>query len=169
VNERRLRRTATWFLSACSVFAAGACGSSAGTNATPTTTIAAASTTTAAAPITTAATTAGGSSTTGATGSGTATFDGTYQGTIEIDQCVGSGSDSTASVKVTYAGSSGVFPGDVSARELGFQGPKSDDFDSHYLDTPLNSDGSGWALDGIKVVDSSGQESLTLHGTLRCP
>ena len=59
--------------------------------------------------------------------------------------------------------------GDDSVRpSSAFQGP-SNEFDSGFLNTSLDSDGNGFVLDGLKATDSVSGKSVTMHGTLRFP
>jgi hypothetical protein len=97
------------------------------------------------------------------------TFDGAYSGTMKVMNCVGSGPTTTVSVTMVFAGvTSTGHTGNISSTELGWQGPDNADYDSGFLNSPLDADGKGFVLDGIKVKDEDGK-TVTLHGTLRCP
>jgi hypothetical protein len=110
---------------------------------------------------------AGGST---ATGSAAAvTFDGAYSGTMKIMNCVGTGPTTTVSVTMVFDGvASTSYTGNISSTELGWEGPDNTDYDSGFLNTPLDTDGKGFDLDGIKVKNEDGKV-VTLHGTLHCP
>jgi hypothetical protein len=97
----------------------------------------------------------------------TVTFDGDYTGSVKIIQCAGSGPTASAQVNATFTGGSS-YPGTFGPTEFGFQGP-STEFDSGFLNTPLDSDGNGFVLDGLKATDAGSGKSVTMHGTLRCP
>jgi hypothetical protein len=108
-------------------------------------------------------TTSGGA----ATSVNAVTFDGDFTGSVKIVQCSGSGANASAQVNVTFSNGSS-YPGTFGATEFGFQGP-SNEFDSGFLNTPLDSDGNGFVLDGLKATDADSGKSVTMHGTLRCP
>jgi hypothetical protein len=101
-------------------------------------------------------------------GSGGVTFDGAYTGTLKITTCLGSGSSTTASVDADYS-TGEKLSGTVSSSEFGFEGPNNTQFDSGFQKSPLDVDGSGFKLDGLKVTDPGAGKTLTMHGTLHCP
>jgi hypothetical protein len=104
----------------------------------------------------------------GAATSATAvTFDGDYTGSVKVIECSGSGATASAQVNATFSDGHG-YPGTFGPTEFGFQGP-SNEFDSGFLNTPLDSDGNGFVLDGLKATDADSGKSVTMHGTLRCP
>ncbi|MEO8457124.1 MAG: hypothetical protein ABI559_04865 [Chloroflexota bacterium] len=155
------------------VLGIAACGGDDSATTTPTasqsTTTAAASTTAAAAATNTGS--LGGQSSAApsvASGTGSVTFDGAYSGTLVIDQCVGSGANTTASVKAAFDGSTTTYAGDISANEYGFQGPDGAEFDSGFLSTSIDPNGSGFDFDGTSAKDASSGKTLNLHGTLVC-
>ena len=97
------------------------------------------------------------------------TFDGAYSGTMKIMDCVGTGPTTTASVTMVFDGAASTsYTGNISSTELGWEGPDDPDYDSGFLNTPLDTDGKGFDLDGIKVKNEDGKV-VTLHGTLHCP
>jgi hypothetical protein len=115
----------------------------------------------------TSQTLAGGSTATGSTAA--VTFDGAYSGTMKIMDCVGTGPTTTVSVTMVFDGvASTSYTGNISSAELGWEGPDNTEYDSGFLNTPLDTDGKGFDLDGIKVKNEDGKV-LTLHGTLHCP
>jgi hypothetical protein len=88
---------------------------------------------------------------------------------MKIMNCVGSGPNTTVSVTMVFDGvASTSLTGNISSTELGWQGPDGTDYDSGFLNKPLDADGKGFVLDGIKVKNEDGK-TVTLHGTLRCP
>ena len=112
----------------------------------------------------TSQTSAGGSTATAAV-----TFDGAYSGTMRIMDCAGTGPTTTVSVTMVFDGvASTSYTGNISSTELGWEGPDNTDYDSGFLNTPLDADGKGFDLDGIKVKNEDGKV-VTLHGTLHCP
>jgi hypothetical protein len=115
----------------------------------------------------TSQTSAGGSTATGSTAA--VTFDGAYSGTMKIMGCAGTGPTTTVSVTMVFDGvASTSYTGNISSTELGWEGPDNTDYDSGFLNTPLDTDGKGFDLDGIKVKNEDGKV-VTLHGTLHCP
>jgi hypothetical protein len=111
-------------------------------------------------------TSAGGAT---ATGNTAVTFDGAYSGTMKIMDCEGTGPTTTVSVTMVFDGvASTSYTGNISSTELGWEGPDNTDYDSGFLNTPLDTDGKGFDLDGIKVKNEDGKV-VTLHGTLHCP
>jgi hypothetical protein len=108
----------------------------------------------------------------GSTASGSSagvTFDGAYSGTMKIMDCVGTGPATTVSVTMVFDGvTSTSYTGNISSTELGWEGPDNKDYDSGFLNTPLDTDGKGFDLDGIEVKNEDGKV-VTLHGTLHCP
>ena len=88
---------------------------------------------------------------------------------MKILNCVGTGPSTTVSVTMVFDGvASTGHTGNISSTELGWEGPDNTDYDSGFLSKPLDSDGKGFALDGIKVKNEDGKV-VTLHGTLHCP
>jgi hypothetical protein len=110
----------------------------------------------------------GGSNATGSATTGV-TLSGAYSGTMKIMTCVGSGPTTTVSVTMVFDGvTSTNDTGNISSTEVGWQGPDNTDYDSGFLNRPLDADGKGFVLDGITVKNDNGKV-VTLHGTLRCP
>jgi hypothetical protein len=154
-------------LISAAMLATAACSSSSpGQPKATATTPAAASTlpSTSAQPSVAPSSTPSGSAATSATA---VTFDGDYTGSVKIIECSGSGSTASAQVNATFSDGAS-YPGTFGSTEFGFQGP-STEFDSGFLNTPLDSDGNGFVLDGIKATDADSGKSVTMHGTLRCP
>jgi hypothetical protein len=88
---------------------------------------------------------------------------------MKIMACVGTGPTTTVSVTMVFDGvASTSYTGNISSTELGWEGPDNTDYDSGFLNTPLDTDGKGFDLDGIKVKNEDGK-IVTLHGTLHCP
>jgi hypothetical protein len=88
---------------------------------------------------------------------------------MKIMDCVGTGPATTVSVTMVFDGvASASYTGNIGSMELGWEGPDNTDYDSGFLSTPLDTDGKGFHLDGIKVKNEDGKV-VTLHGTLRCP
>jgi hypothetical protein len=97
------------------------------------------------------------------------TIGGAYVGTLKLVACVGTGKNTTVSVTADFGTQGSGYEGNIAASELGFQGPDETDFDSGFLNKPLDQDGKGFNLEGLKLKDTGGTKVVTLHGVLRCP
>lgn len=104
----------------------------------------------------------------GGSSAATATFSGSESGTVVMNLCDSSGSDS---IFVTVKGDTDQLPGVVSASTMDFTGKDSlYSIDSSGAKPQFSADGNTVTLDGVvlkSVIDST--KKLTFSGKITCP
>ncbi len=73
---------------------------------------------------------------------------------------VGTGPNTTVSVTMVFDGvASTSYTGNISSTEVGWEGPDTTDYDSGFLNTPLDTDGKGLTLTGSKLRTRTARQS----------